>query len=75
MSQQMYADSQLNKPTTRARIVTLQLSNLILDEPPQFDFNDATMCISIVRRLLEFHDNALALAGTAHLARLQAYSS
>ena len=55
--------------------MTLQLSNLILDEPPQFDFNDATMCISIVRRLLEVHDNALALAGTAHLARLQAYSS
>ena len=55
--------------------MTLQLSNLILDEPPQFDFNDATMCISMVRRLLEVHDNALALAGTAHLARLKAYSS
>ena len=29
----------------------------------------------MVRCLLEVHANALALAGTAHLARLQAYSS
>ena len=53
MSQQMYEDSQLNKPTKRARIETLQLSDLLLDEPPQIDINDATMGISMVRRLLE----------------------
>ena len=75
MSQQMFEDSQLNKPAKRARIETLQLSDLLLDEPPQIDINDATMGISMVRRLLEVHDNALALAGTAHLARLKAYSS
>eukprot|EP00439_Symbiodinium_sp_Y106_P082601 s352_g22.t1 len=111
MSQQMYEDSQINKPAKRARIETLQLSDLLLDEPPQIDINDATMGISMVkpakrarietlqlsdllldeppqidindatmgismvRRLLEVHDNALALAGTAHLARLKAYSS
>ena len=75
MSQQMYEDSLINKPAKRARIETLQLSDLLLDEPPQIDINDATMGISMVRRLLEVHDNALALAGTAHLARLKAYSS
>ena len=75
MSQQMYEDSQINKPAKRARIETLQLSDLLLDEPPQIDINDATMGISMVRCLLEVHDNALALAGTAHLARLKAYSS
>ena len=75
MSQQMFEDSQLNKPAKRARIETLQLSDLLLDEPPQIDINDATMGISMVRRLLEVHDNALALAGTAHLARLKAYSA
>eukprot|EP00439_Symbiodinium_sp_Y106_P005842 s803_g1.t1 len=75
MSQQMYEDSQTNTPARRARIETLQLSDLLLDEPPQIDINDATMGISMVRCLLEVHDNALALAGTAHLARLQAYSS
>ena len=75
MSQQMYEDSQINKPAKRARIETLQLSDLLLDEPPQIDINDATMGISMVRCLLEVHDTALALAGTAHLARLKAYSS
>ena len=75
MSQQMYEDSQINKPAKRARIETLQLSDLLLDEPPQIDINDTAMGISMVRRLLEVHDNALALAGTAHLARLKAYSS
>ena len=75
MSQQMYEDSQINKPAKRARIETLQLSDLLLDEPPQIEINDTTMGISMVRRLLEVHDNALALAGTAHLARLKAYSS
>ena len=75
MSQQMFEDSQLNKPAKRARIETLLLSDLLLDEPPQIDINDATMGISMVRRLLEVHDNALALAGTAHLARLKAYSA
>ena len=75
MSQQMYEDSQINKPAKRARIETLQLSDLLMDEPPQIEINDTTMGISMVRRLLEVHDNALALAGTAHLARLKAYSS
>ena len=78
MSQQMYEDSQINKPAKRARIETLQLSDLLLDEPPQIEINDTTMGISMVCRLLEVHDNALALAGTAHLARLarlKAYSS
>ena len=75
MSLQMYEDSQINKPAKRARIETLQLSDLLMDEPPQIEINDTTMGISMVRRLLEVHDNALALAGTAHLARLKAYSS
>ena len=53
MSQQMYEDSLINKPAKRARIETLQLSDLLLDEPLQIDINDATMGISMVRRLLE----------------------
>ncbi|CAE7245629.1 unnamed protein product [Symbiodinium sp. CCMP2592] len=75
MTQQMYEDSLMQKPAKRARIETLQLSDLLLDEPPQIDINDSTMGISMIRRLLEVHDNALALAGTAHLARLKAYTS
>ncbi|CAE7643160.1 unnamed protein product [Symbiodinium sp. CCMP2592] len=75
MTQQMYEDSLMQKLAKRARIETLQLSDLLLDEPPQIDINDSTMGISMIRRLLEVHDNAFALAGTAHLARLKAYTS
>ncbi|CAE7338940.1 unnamed protein product, partial [Symbiodinium sp. CCMP2592] len=75
MTQKMYEDSLMQKPAKRARIETLQLSDLLLDEPPQIDINDSTMGISMIRRLLEVHDNALALAGTAHLVRLKAYTS
>ncbi|CAE7194755.1 unnamed protein product [Symbiodinium sp. CCMP2592] len=67
MTQQMYEDSLMQKPAKRARIETLQLSDLLLDEPPQIDINDSTMGISMIRRLLEVHDNALALAADKHL--------
>ena len=53
LSQQMYEDSQISKPAKRARIETLQLSDLLLDEPPQIDINDTTMGVSMVHRLLE----------------------
>lgn len=75
LTQQMHEDSLLSKPAKRARIETLQLSDILLDEPPQIDINDTSMGVSMVRRLLEVHDNALAIAGTAHLARLKAYSA
>ncbi|CAE7795651.1 Gapdh [Symbiodinium sp. CCMP2592] len=69
MTQQMYEDSLMQKPAKRARIETLQLSDLLLDEPPQIDINDSTMGISMIRRLLEVHDKVPSLLQAPRILR------
>ena len=49
------------------------LHNLLVDEPPSSDINNANMGINSVRNLLAVHDMAVAMCGGAHLANLKAY--
>ncbi|CAE7208019.1 unnamed protein product [Symbiodinium sp. CCMP2456] len=75
MTEERAADLQIARPQKLPRLEALGLSSLILDEPPALEVGDHNMGISGVQRLLAVHDIALAVVGSAHLARLKAYSN
>ena len=62
------------RPTKIPKVEMASLHNLLVDEPPSIDINNANMGINSVRNLLAVHDMAIAMCGGAHLANLKAYS-
>ncbi|CAE7273822.1 unnamed protein product [Symbiodinium necroappetens] len=75
LTEESAADLQISRPQKQPRLEVLGISNLLLDDPPTIEVNDHGMGISGVQRLLAVHDVALAMVGSAHLARLKAYSN
>ena len=62
------------RPAKVPKVEMASLHNLLVDEPPSIDINNANMGINSVRNLLAVHDMAVAMCGGAHLANLKAYS-
>ena len=75
LTEERAADLQISRPQKQPRLEALGISSLLLDDPPTIEVNDHGMGISGVQRLLAVHDVALAMVGSAHLARLKAYSN
>ena len=50
------------------------LHNLLVDEPPSMDINNANMGMNSVRKLLAVHDMAVAMCSGAHLTNPKTYS-
>ncbi|CAE7840592.1 unnamed protein product [Symbiodinium sp. CCMP2592] len=75
MSDERASELLISRPAKQPRLEMLGLPSLILDEPPSIEISDGTMGVSGVQRILAVHDTALAMVGSAHLARLKAYSS
>ena len=46
-----------------------------MDDPPAMEIGNNVMGIPTIQRIMSVHDTALAMAGTAHLARLKHYTT
>ena len=74
MSQERADELQIQRPAKVAKLDALSLHDLLVDEPPAIEVNNSNMGLGAVRNLLAVHDTALAMVGSAHLARLKALS-
>ena len=72
MSQERADELQIQRPAKVAKLDALSLHDLLVDEPPAIEVNNSNMGLGAVRNLLAVHDTALAMVGSAHLARLKA---
>ena len=75
MTEERAADLLISRPSKQPRLEMLGISSLLIDEPPTLEVSDNNLGISGVQRILAVHDFALAMVGSAHLARLKSYSS
>jgi len=75
MTEEKASELLISRPAKQPRLEMLGLSSILLDEPPAIEIGDGNMGVSGVQRILAVHDVALAMVGSAHLARLKAYSS
>ncbi|CAE7256253.1 unnamed protein product [Symbiodinium natans] len=74
MTEEKASELLIARPHKQPKLEMLGLSSLLLDDPPTIEVTDANMGISGIQRILAVHDVALAMVGSAHLARLKAYS-
>ena len=75
LSQERTEEIQIARPSKQARRAAIGLSSVLIDEPPTLEVSNVGMGLAAVARVFSLHDMALALVGSAHLARLKAYSS
>ncbi|CAE6948870.1 unnamed protein product [Symbiodinium natans] len=74
MTEEKASELLIARPHKQPKLEMLGLSSLLLDDPPTIEVTDSNMGISGIQRILAVHDVALAMVGSAHLARLKAYS-
>ena len=65
----------LSRPGKQLRLKMLDISSLLIDDPPTLEVSDDNLGINGVQRILAVHDLALAMVGSAHLVCLKRYSS
>ena len=75
MTQLASDEAVMNRPSKQARLETLQLTSLLMDDPPTMEIGNSNMGIPTIQRIMSVHDVALAMSGTAHLARLKHYTT
>ena len=65
----------MSRPNKHARLETLNLTSLLMDDPPTMEIGNDVMGIPTIQRIMSVHDTALVMSGTAHLARLKHYTT
>ena len=75
MTQLASDEAVMRRPSKQARLETLNLTSLLMDDPPTMEIGNNVMGISTIQRIMSVHDTALAMSGTAHLARLKHYTT
>ena len=75
MTQSRSEELQMQRQPKQARLETMTLHSLLLDEPPSMEVRNSNMGPNAVRQILTVHGFARAMLGTAHLVRLKAYST
>ena len=75
MTQLASDEAVMRRPSKQARLETLNLTSLLMDDPPTMEIGNNVMGIPTIQRIMSVHDTALAMSGTAHLARLKHYTT
>ena len=73
MIQEKVEEIMVQRPSKQARLEALSWSSILLDDLPTLEVGNANVGIHTIRNILAVHDTALALVGTARLARLKGY--
>ncbi|CAE7447839.1 unnamed protein product [Symbiodinium sp. CCMP2592] len=75
MTEERASEIMMSRPNKQPRLEAIGLSGMLLDEPPALEIQDHSMGVNAIQKLMNVHDVALAMVGTAHLARLKGYTT